>query len=365
MSESISVKKRKKKKNKNAVYIMEILLCIIALSAITVSMILVVKYRQLNLRADALQAKVDVYEDPDDPYLSRSTADEMISAERDIAYIEGSDAGRADVLASIKEELIESDSSIETLKNYYPDDLIVVHNNEILFFPILDSITHHTYDRSLFATGDDGRITYNESGVDTESWIDVSRFQEKIDWSRVADDHIDAAIIRVGYRGYSKGDIMDDDTFEYNIKGALDHGLKAGVYFLTQATSDSEATEEAEYVLDMISDYDISGPVVLDVELVGGDDGRGNRLAVEERTKYAKTFLDTVREAGYETCIYGNLKTFLIMLDLEELEDYSKWFAGYTDVPYYPYSMDMWQYTDTGRVDGISGNVDINIRFIK
>jgi GH25 family lysozyme M1 (1,4-beta-N-acetylmuramidase) len=85
---------------------------------------------------------------------------------------------------------------------------------------------------------------------------------------------------------------------------------------------------------------------------------------MSERTQYAITFLETIKDAGYDVCIYGNLKTFLLMLDMQQLEDYSKWFAGYTDTPYFPYEMDMWQYTDTGRVDGIPGNVDINIRFL-
>jgi len=356
---------RRKKKRKNISYIVEIMLCIIALAAITFSLILLVKYYQLQERADELQAQVDIYTDPEDPYLSRSTADSMIAAAVDEAYGEGKNAGEIELLSEIKSTLIDKDNSLETLKEFFPEELIVVDHDEVIFFPILDSLEHHPFADEDFVTDDDKRISYTGDLCNTETWIDVSKFQEKINWGKVAASGIDAAIIRLGYRGYSKGDIMDDSTFEDNIEGALDHDMKVGVYFLTQATSDAEAVEEAEYVLDHIEDYELQCPVVLDVELVGGDEGRGNALSMSERTQYAITFLETIKNAGYDVCIYGNLKTFLLMLDMQQLEDYSKWFAGYTDTPYFPYEMDMWQYTDTGRVDGISGNVDINIRFLR
>ena len=356
---------RRKKKRKNLSYILEIILCVIALAAITFSMIMLVKYYRLQQKAEELQAEVDVYTDPEDPYLSRSAADAMIAAAEDNAFNEGKSAGEIELLSDIKSTLLDTDNSMETLKEYFPEELIVVDHEEVIFFPILDSLQHHPFRDRDFITNDSGRIEYIGDICRTETWIDVSKFQEKINWSKVSGAGIDAAIIRLGYRGYSKGEIMADDTFEDNIEGALDHGLKAGVYFLTQATSNAEAIDEAEYVLDHIEGYDIQCPVVLDVELVGGDDGRGNSLSMSERTEYAITFLDTIREAGYDVCIYGNLKTFLLMLDMQQLEDYSKWFAGYTDTPYFPYEMDIWQYTDTGRVDGISGNVDINIRFLR
>ncbi len=364
MSENSTPRRRKKRKS-NLSYVLEIILCLISLTAIGFAMVFLVKYHQAEERADRLQSLVDVYEDPEDPYIERSKADEMVITEHDLAYAQGREEARGELLESIKSNLLATNSSVDTLKIYYPDDLILVHENKFYFFPISDDLKHHPYQSADFTTADNGRIVYTGTTIPTETWIDVSKYQSKIKWDKVADDGIDGAIIRMGYRGYSKGDIMPDDTFEYNIEGALDNGLKAGVYFLTQATSDSEAREEAEYVTDHLKDYDIEGPVVLDVELVGGDDGRGNALPIEDRTQYAITFLEAIREAGYEALIYGNLKTFLLMLDMSRLEDYDKWFAGYTATPYFPYEMDMWQYTDTGSVSGVSGDVDINIRFLR
>ena len=142
--------------------------------------------------------------------------------------------------------------------------------------------------------------------------------------------------------------------------------MDVGVYFFTQAVSDAEALEEAQFVIENLAPYAVNFPVVLDVEAVGGKEGRTNNLTVAERTQYAVTFCEAIKEAGYTPMIYGNLKTFMLMLDMERLEDYEKWFAGYDPTKiYFPYDFSIWQYTDTGRVDGINGDVDLNITFGK
>ncbi len=104
-------------------------------------------------------------------------------------------------------------------------------------------------------------------------------------------------------------------------------------------------------------------PVYLDIEDVKKENCRTNNLTVEERTNNAKVFLEAVREAGYQPALYGNMKSFLLMLDLASLEQYDKWFAGYTLPIYYPYEYKMLQYSEKGKVAGIPGQVDINICF--
>ncbi len=356
----------KKKTKKSAVtYIIEIFLCIVALAAITVSMLFLVKNQKLSEQVADLETRLNVYEDPENPYITKAEADEMAATERDQAYNLGREESREELLASLKQDLLDTNSALETFKIYFPDELILIDSNQYYFYPILDSVAKHPFASADFVRGDDARISYTGDAASMETWIDVSKFQEEINWGKVAKDGIDGTIIRLGYRGYTKGDLIEDETFEYNIKHATAAGLKTGVYFLTQAVSDKEAKEEAEYVIEHIADYDIDGPIVIDVEMVGTDDSRGNALSMEERTGYVKTFLDTVQAAGYDASIYGNLKSYLLMLDLEQLEGYSKWFAGYTDVPYFPYEMDMWQYTEKGKVNGIKGDVDIDIRFVR
>ena len=135
------------------------------------------------------------------------------------------------------------------------------------------------------------------------------------------------------------------------------------MYFFTQATSVEEAEEEAKYVLDQIEPYDVTYPVVIDIEAVANENARTADLTPEERTQYCIAFCDMIRKAGYTPMIYGNIKTFMLMLDIQQLEDYEKWYAYYDDQIYYPYAFSIWQYSDSGSVDGIKGKVDMNISF--
>lgn len=361
MVDSRNLKRRRKKSN--ASYILEIFLCLVAITGIVFAIIFLIRFHAEEKRADELQAKLDIYEDPEDPLIKSSEAMAQIDSAKEDIYSDAYSKGRTDLLDELKNSILNTDSVLHTVMDLYPDDLIINYEGRYLFFPILEELKKNPYNREYYSTLDNGRIIYTDSGVNCETWIDVSKFQGKILWNEVASDGIDGAVIRMGYRGYSVGDIVDDDTFEDNIKGALKNDIKVGVYFLSQAVSDEEALEEAKYVIDNLKAYNISGPVVLDIELVGGEDGRGNSLSMSERTDYSITFLDALSEAGYDVMIYGNLRSYLIMLDIERLEDYPKWFAYYEDTPYWPYDMSMWQYTEKGSVDGIKGDVDLNILF--
>ena len=103
--------------------------------------------------------------------------------------------------------------------------------------------------------------------------------------------------------------------------------------------------------------------MVFDVEMVSGDDGRMNHLSREERTALTVLFCQTIENAGYKPMIYYNTEMGAMMLELEALEEYDKWFAAYSDVFYYPYAYQIWQYSQSGRVQGIKGAVDLNISF--
>ena len=106
-------------------------------------------------------------------------------------------------------------------------------------------------------------------------------------------------------------------------------------------------------------------PVYLDVEAVSSSNCRTKDLTVEQRTAFAKVFLEKIAEAGYQPAIYGNMKSFLLMLDITQLEEYDKWLASYSLPIYYPYAFQMLQYSEKGRVPGISEPVDMNICFRK
>lgn len=191
--------------------------------------------------------------------------------------------------------------------------------------------------------------------------VDVSSYQQEIDWTQVAAAGVSFAMIRVGYRGYTYGTLNQDPCFEANIQGALAAGLDVGVYFFSQAVSAEEAQEEALQVLEWVEGYPITYPVAFDWEPVEGEDVRTDGVTSETVTQCVRAFCSVIAEAGYTPMVYFNRGQGYAVMDLEQLQEYSFWLASYTDVPDYAYHFEMWQYSCTGSVPGIQGNVDLDL----
>ena len=155
---------------------------------------------------------------------------------------------------------------------------------------------------------------------------------------------------------------MEDSSFNTYTTNAIKNNIDVGVYFYSQALNKEEAIEEANYVLTLVKPYNITYSIAIDVEAIENDSFRQENLSASELTDVIIAFCDTIKAAGYTPLIYSNLLYFMDNVELERLEGYDKWFAGYqTASPYYPYKYAMWQYTSTGSINGVSGNVDINI----
>ena len=193
--------------------------------------------------------------------------------------------------------------------------------------------------------------------------IDVSKWNKEIDWEKVKEAGVEFVIIRCGYRGSSTGSLVIDPYFEQNIKGASAAGLDVGVYFFTQAVNEVEAVEEASMVLNLVKNYYITYPIFIDTEGAGGN-GRADNLSVEKRTAVCKAFCDTIENGGFEAGVYASKNWYNNRLDIEKIEDYRIWLAEYRAIPTYEGYYDMWQYTSKGSVDGIEGNVDLNVSYI-
>ena len=204
---------------------------------------------------------------------------------------------------------------------------------------------------------------HQQTGSATGLGIDVSKWQKEIDWEKVKADGIDFAIIRCGYRGSVSGCLVEDPYFEQNIKGATAAGVKVGVYFFTQALNEVEAVEEASMVVSLIRDYDLDYPVFIDTESAGGN-GRADGLDEETRTAVCEAFCATVRNAGYQSGVYASRNWYNKHVNVEKLEKYVIWLAEYRKIPQYDRYYHMWQYTSKGKVDGIEGNVDLNISYL-
>lgn len=193
----------------------------------------------------------------------------------------------------------------------------------------------------------------------TARGIDVSKFQGSIDWNAVKSDGITFAIIRCGYRGYGSGALVEDSTYRQNIQGAINAGLRVGVYFYSQAINEAEAVEEASMVLSLVSGYSLPLGVYYDTESVGG--GRANALSAAERTACAVAFCETIRSAGYSAGVYSYASWFYNALNFANISKYNIWIAQYRDTLSFSYKHNIWQYTGSGSVKGISKPVDMNI----
>ena len=173
-------------------------------------------------------------------------------------------------------------------------------------------------------------------------------------------------MIRCGYRAYGSGLLVEDTSFNTYTTNAIKNNIDVGVYFYSQALNKEEAIEEANYVLTLVKPYNITYPIAIDVEAIENDSFRQENLSASELTDVIIAFCDTIKAAGYTPLIYSNLLYFMDNVELERLEGYDKWFAGYqTASPYYPYKYAMWQYTSTSSINGVSGNIDINIAMKK
>ncbi|MBR6484886.1 MAG: glycoside hydrolase family 25 protein [Clostridiales bacterium] len=221
-------------------------------------------------------------------------------------------------------------------------------------------IPANTYDMSSFKLKKSGRMVYKGDDHNYIQVVDVSYAQKDINWNKVASDGIDMAMIRLGYRGYSTGLLNLDEYFEVNTEDCEAAGLDYGVYFFSQAVSVEEAQEEAKFVLKNIKDKKVTGPVAFDMEPISGAD-RITHLTVQEKTEIADAFLKVIKKKGYKAMLYGNPTWFRKDVDLKLLTDYPIWLAHYTKSTEWPYLFEMWQYTDSGKVDGIEGNVDLSI----
>lgn len=258
--------------------------------------------------------------------------------------------------------------SYETYWNFVYSSYIVLGDDRetAQLYKISDKVPRHNLDMENFVTGDDGYLHYSSEDIsDTKVGIDVSSYQGDIDWKAVADSrNIDFAMIRVGYRGYgSEGKLDTDSRYEDNLKGAQENKVPMGVYFFTEAINYDEGVEEANYVLSLIEDYNVTYPVVIDTEYVNDSNARANDISNSDRTDAIVGFCETIKAAGHTPMIYASRNWFVQNMDIDRLGEYELWVAQYANVPYFPYKFTGWQYTYEGSVPGIEAPVDINVWF--
>lgn len=200
----------------------------------------------------------------------------------------------------------------------------------------------------------------------TKRIIDVSQFNGSIIWPSLA-SQVDGVIIRAGYRGYgSSGTLVTDTNFVANISGATSANIPVGVYFLSQAINESEAMAEANFVNDLIKRYKISLPVYFDSEWSHTPHtGRADTITAVTRTNCAIAFCNRIKTLGYTPGIYASESWFNSMMQFSRLSSFNIWVAKYSSVKPNISRYDAWQYSDSGRLTGISGNVDMSYFYME
>lgn len=195
--------------------------------------------------------------------------------------------------------------------------------------------------------------------TDVTLGIDVSHHQGVIDWQAVADSGVEFVMVRLGYRGLTGGELHADDLVQENLQGARAAGLRLGAYFYSQAVSVEEARQEAAFALEILEDTELDLPLVFDWE----QEKRTENVSADTVTDSAIAFCEDVKLAGYQPMVYFNSYQAEHLMDMTRLEDYPWWLAMYDVGEDFPCRMDIWQYSCTGSVPGIEGNVDLNILF--
>jgi len=216
-----------------------------------------------------------------------------------------------------------------------------------------------------FYVDDTGRTCFEDEEWITIPGIDVSNWQEEINWQAVAADGIQFVFVRVGLRGYTaEGKLAEDSKFLKNLNGAKAAGLEVGVYFFSQAMTEEEAREEAEYTLKLLNGTRLDLPVFCDWEQTHLDGDRTAGADAAVITAVCNEFCRVIAEGGYQPAIYLNRYLLDYKFDHELYEGYPVWLAQYRDIPYCASDFVWWQYSCTGTVAGIRTDVDLDVRFV-
>ena len=196
--------------------------------------------------------------------------------------------------------------------------------------------------------------------------VDVSKYQKNIDWEQIKKAGVSFVIVRIGYRGYgASGALVLDPMFEEHFTNVKNAGLKVGVYFFSQATTEEEAKEEAVACAYVLNGRKLDYPIFFDTEASGASNGSGRAdgLGVADRTKCAVAFCEEVKANGYKPGVYASTLWYRNRVDLSSLTKYTIWNAHY-GVASSPIDCALWQGTCTARLPGYKGDLDVNISYI-
>lgn len=187
--------------------------------------------------------------------------------------------------------------------------------------------------------------------------IDVSSWQSDIDFKKVKDSGVEFVIIRIGF-GHKKGEIIYDNRFSEYLKSAKENGLRVGLYFYSYAKNVKESSEQAKWIIEALNGESLDLPIAFDWEIFGGFNNYN--LSLTDLNLIGEAFIKKINSAGYEGMLYSS-KYYLE--NMWNLNEYKTWLAHYIDKTNYKGEYYIWQLSNTGKVNGIKGDVDLDILY--
>jgi GH25 family lysozyme M1 (1,4-beta-N-acetylmuramidase) len=251
-------------------------------------------------------------------------------------------------------------------KEYDKDNYYAIEddNGKKTYYEIIKDMPRNDYNLENNLINENGLLTYKDSKRESVKGVDLSKYNGTVDFAKLKEAGVGFAMLRLASRGYGSGKISLDEKFVEYAQNAQVAGIQIGAFFYSQAVNENEAVEEANYIVGAISGFNVKYPVAIDIERVSGDEARTDKLTNKERTSIVKMFCDTVKGYGYKPIIYASSEMLVGGLDLKELQDYDVWLADEKIPTEYPYRFGMWQYNTKGHIDGITGDIDLDISFI-
>lgn len=267
------------------------------------------------------------------------------------------------ILLDIQSSFESGKSTISMLRSLFPDDLVVMWEGRYYFYPVNRNLEMNAFSETDFTLGENGGMSYigDSPYVTVNRGVDVSSLNGEIDWQKVAEDRIAFAMVRAALRD-SEGNLIADEKFQENMNGGKTAGLRTGCYVDLDAEGEEAGQEIAGFVLDNLTmtQKEMGAPVAVRVQIPDHSSALSGQTR-EEWTQSVRAFCVKIREAGYEPVIYANTAAFNMLLRMEELEEFDKWIADYGDYLYFPYRFSFWQYSLKGTVEGIEGDVALDL----
>lgn len=229
---------------------------------------------------------------------------------------------------------------------------------------INSNIPRNTYDYTGLVLQDPIMRYYENGAKISYMGVDISDKQGTVDFEALKKSGVDFVMIEIASRGYATGQVTYDDQYYNNMQKATEAGLDIGVIFNSQAATEAEAEEEAQIMLDNIGDFNITYPIVFNMELVNNDTSRIQNFTKTQLTSITMSFCKKIAASGYTPMIKGNKFWLLRKIDLTLLSNYDIWLSMCEDIPDYPYQFAMWQYKTDGKINGIDGDANLDICFI-